>query len=1143
MSLEWQFLIALNEQLQPLKDPVEIQELAVRLIGEHLHASRVNYAQIDGDEFVIRRSYTDGVPSLAVRGSITLFGKATVDACRRGETVVVDDVRTDPRFTDAERRQLLAGRTAAFVGTPLIKGGRWLASFGVHSATPRSWTRDQIALVEITADRTWAASERARAEEALDRSESRQAFVRRLNDTLRPLADPARILQETCHLLGTHLRVNRVAYGEIEGDECIVVHDYVDGVASLTGHVQWRNLGGSRTADILKGWTLSVNDTSIEPHTAEERAALQAADIGAYICPLLIKDGRFVGAFGIHSRSARVWTPDEIALAQEVADRIWATLEHRKAEAELRANQERLAFLLRLNDALRPLSDAAAIQETAARHLGEHLGAARVGYAELEGREYVIRREHAGGVEPLAGQPLRISVGATLGEALQRGETIVVADVQSDRRLSDDERATFRSRQIAAFVGTALFKDGQLVAAFGANHNTPRVWTPGEIELVREVADRTWDAIERSRAEAALREQKTRLGLALEASAGGSWTWDLRRNDADWDDVFRAQFEFTPDESPLFDTWLARVHPEDRPRLRRTLEEVLQTKDTWDHTYRVLRLDGGVQWMQSLGRADRDATGQVTGLTGLELDITERRRNEEALQARRDEEHDRMLRTLLETATQGIVSADAGGLVVSVNRAVEVMFGWASEELIGQPIERLIPSVFHDGSNPERGLDVLGTRKDGSRFPIEVTVNHVPTSGGGRVFAFVTDITERQRAAVALQERTAELEFRTTQLSRMAWDLTLAEHHAREQIARTLHDGLQQLLVIVALDLEQQLKRENEGGSAPSELLAEANQHLHEAMAVARSLNVELFPPVLQRSGLPAALTWLANWTRDKYKLSVEICADPRADSARKDVRTLLFESVRELLFNAVKYAKTDRVTLALELDADDQLCITVTDQGVGFEPSRLDDRSKAGQVGWGLFRIRERLTLLGGRLDIDSAPGRGTRVRLVAPRDTAQDTVAGANDWSLGLTGAASAVDDDRASADALRILIVDDHPAVRRALRLMLHQRPQLSVVGDASNGFEAIAHAHTLRPDVILMDVAMPHMDGVEATARIRTELPNIRIFGLSMLARNETADAIEHAGAAGFFVKGTDTQRLIDHLLAVHASRGAGARAGS
>ena len=73
---------------------------------------------------------------------------------------------------------------------------------------------------------------------------------------------------------------------------------------------------------------------------------------------------------------------------------------------------------------------------------------------------------------------------------------------------------------------------------------------------------------------------------------------------------------------------------------------------------------------------------------------------------------------------------------------------------------------------------------------------------------------------------------------------------------------------------------------------------------------------------------------------------------------------------------------------------------------------------------------------------------------------------------------------------------------------------------------------------MDIAMPHMDGVEATARIHAELPDIQILGLSMQARSETAHAIEQAGAAGFFVKGVDTQRLIDHLLVVHASRGAG-----
>jgi CheY-like chemotaxis protein len=193
--------------------------------------------------------------------------------------------------------------------------------------------------------------------------------------------------------------------------------------------------------------------------------------------------------------------------------------------------------------------------------------------------------------------------------------------------------------------------------------------------------------------------------------------------------------------------------------------------------------------------------------------------------------------------------------------------------------------------------------------------------------------------------------------------------------------------------------------------------------------------------------------------------------------------------------------------------------------------------LGWGLFRIRERLTLLGGRFDVESAPGLGTRVRLIAPRGEAQDTAAQTLELDSASSGAAAARGKAGASPAALRVLIVDDHPAVRIALRAILHQQPQLSVVGDASNGVEAISHAYTLRPDVILMDVAMPHMDGIEATTRIRAELPDIRILGLSMQSQRETAHAIEQAGAAGFFVKGTDTQRLVDELLDFHASRGA------
>jgi PAS domain S-box-containing protein len=722
---------------------------------------------------------------------------------------------------------------------------------------------------------------------------------------------------------------------------------------------------------------------------------------------------------------------------------------------------------------------------------------------------------------------------------MRRGETVVIHDVETDPRLSEENRATLRPRQIAALIGVTLFKNSEMVAAFGANHAKPRVWTATEVDLVRDVAARTWDAVERTRAEAALREQGQRLRLALDASAGGSWSWVAATNQVDWDQRFRSLYGFTPDEPANADAWLPRVHEDDRPRMRAVLEEMFQstTMNSWETTFRVVRPDGTVAWVQSRGRAERDAGGRLVRMTGLDLDFNQVHRAEQALQARRDEEHDRALRTLLETATQGIVSIDAGGVILTANRAFEMMFGWAPGTLADEPIRRLMPA-FGDGDERQDGLHLVGIRKDGSEFPTEVSVNHVDTSSGRRTFAFVTDISARQRAAEALQTRTTELEYRTTQLRRMASELTLAEQHAREQIAKTLHDGLQQLLVIAALNLDHELKHDSARGAAPSERVSEAKHHLDEAIAAARSLNLELFPPVLQRAGLPAALRWLARWIHDKYRLEVQIEADPRADSGRKDVRTLLFESVRELLFNAVKHADTDRVALELGVDAADQLSITVADQGIGFDPAALDDRSKAGEAGWGLFSIRERLTLLGGSFSIDSAPGRGTRIRLVAPRGTPQRVAPAAPVSSPPAIAPAPPAADDRASSDALRILIVDDHATVRSALREILHEQPELSVVGDASNGFEAIARAHALRPDVILMDVAMPLMDGIEATARIRAELPEIRVLGLSMHTKSEIVDAIGQAGAANFFVKGIDTRRLIDHLLNVHASRGGG-----
>ncbi len=368
-----------------------------------------------------------------------------------------------------------------------------------------------------------------------------------------------------------------------------------------------------------------------------------------------------------------------------------------RSQEARRASEERDAFLLKLSDAIRPMSDPLDVQEAAARLLGERLAVNRVGYVEIDGQGFTVRREYVRGVPPLQGPGPTGTFGAALDDAYRRGETVVVNDVRTDPRFTDRERIIMHGRQIAAFVGVMLLKGGQLVAAFGANHATPRLWAAAEIELIRDVAERTWEAAERARAEAALRQREQRLRLALDASAGGSWSWDASTNRVEWDDGFRARYGFTPDEPPAFEKWLSRVHEDDRPQVLAQLDETRRTgRVAWDCTHRIVRADGAVLWIQSLGRAERDVTGKVTRLTGLEFDVTERRRADEALQARRDEERDRELRLLLETAAQGIVSVDGQGLIVTANRALEVMFGWASGELIGQSLERLLPVSLPD---------------------------------------------------------------------------------------------------------------------------------------------------------------------------------------------------------------------------------------------------------------------------------------------------------------------------------------------------------------------------------------------------------------------------------------------------------------
>src|SRR5262245_17603874 len=544
------------------------------------------------------------------------------------------------------------------------------------------------------------------------------------------------------------------------------------------------------------------------------------------------------------------------------------------------------------------------------------------------------------------------------------------------------------------------------------------------------------DITERIQAKEALREREQRLRLALDASGAGSWMRDARTGRVDWDDRFCKLYGFTPEEPASFEAWLNRVHEEDRRQVLELVDQILRTKtqDIFDSTFRIVRPDGTVSWIESLGQADRDAEGQLMRFTGLDLDVTQRHRAEEALQARRDEERDRTL---------------------------------------------------------------------------------------------------HKQAEEALRRSHAELERRTLQLRRLASQLTLAEQSARRQLASTLHDGLQQLLFSAGITLDQAVTSNSQADQVG--LLEKARANVKQAMEAARTLSVNLFPPVLHRGGLPAALAWLAKRTQEQYNVVVSVMADPRANPEASDVRILLFEGVRELLFNAIKHARVDRVDVNLALGPGDTIHIQVSDEGIGFDPTGTLHHKDQHQVGLGLFSIQERLALLGGHLDIQSAPGKGARFSLTLPRTglprlATRGAEARRNDidWQEHFV-----YNSARGRSRSLRILIADDHAVARAGLRELFSERPPLHVVGEVANGVEAISQAMALQPDVIVMDVSMRQMNGIEATYEIHRTLPHIKIVGLSTHDDESTERSMREAGAEAYFTKNEGTDRLLDYLLSLRA----------
>jgi PAS domain S-box-containing protein len=431
----------------------------------------------------------------------------------------------------------------------------------------------------------------------------------------------------------------------------------------------------------------------------------------------------------------------------------------------------------------------------------------------------------------------------------------------------------------------------------------------------------------------------------------------------------------------------------------------LSTLVPLEREVRLLQEDGSGEliWFLVRLRPYRTTDDRIDGVVATFVDITSTKQTEQALRGARER-----YQLLVQSTTEyAMFTMDEAGIVDSWNRGAERIFGYSEPEILGQPGAIIfVPEDRAEGEaeselrrareHGEASDERWHMRKDGSRFWASGVLTALRDGERLRGYAKVMrDNTARKEAEEALQQsrdelqalnetleqrvetRTEMLQQRTEEVRNLATQLTMAEHEERSRIAQVLHDDLQQRLYAIQLQLAFLRSAHNEGDEEGfTDEYESLDEALEEVIRTTRQLNVDLSPAILRGEGLREAIMWLVGQMKEQHGLEVTLEAEHAFPVADEGLRVLLFQAVRELLFNVVKHAGVDVARVELEA-VDHSVRVRVIDKGRGFAAAGLRDHAVQAS---GLATIQRRLNLVGGEMAVNSEVGTGTRVVLTAP-------------------------------------------------------------------------------------------------------------------------------------------------------------------
>lgn len=303
-------------------------------------------------------------------------------------------------------------------------------------------------------------------------------------------------------------------------------------------------------------------------------------------------------------------------------------------QAAKSASAVQQAFLLKLSDTLRPLADPVAIQGAATQLLREHFAAGWCYYVEWDETGtigYVLRDNTQPGLPSMVGRH-DVSDAPEFTDFLHTGRLLNVADFASCTLFNPRVVARYTSIGIHACLNAPLVKNGRLLAVLTLADTAPREWSADAIALISEVAERTWSALERGRAEQALRQSEQQLRLAVEAAELGTWEWNVVADEVRWNARHFTMLGLEPSLKLLTSAdFVQFIHPDDRPAVWHRLQATIAGPVVFEAEFRVVIAKGQQRWMSGHGQAtDRAADGHARSLSGVMLDITARKQAEEA---------------------------------------------------------------------------------------------------------------------------------------------------------------------------------------------------------------------------------------------------------------------------------------------------------------------------------------------------------------------------------------------------------------------------------------------------------------------------------------------------------------------------------